>query len=256
MVGKASHFNGDYVGGDKVYGDKVGRDKIIIGGEVITVRAGQHERRSIFPHKRKRLEYRVLIEQGATVDGFVLGKKVDIESDVHIGGSVCSWGDISVGKECVVQGDVISKRQVFLDAGCSVRNVAAEIVHFRGAPTIKGNIISLTKPPAEVLRINLFPQTEVQGIVQWPKGAIVGQRCKLGALFCGGDIRVEDNCEVQCLFTRGDVVLGNNVRIHILSAHDLLVDSANVDYLQCDGSLTVERSLQCRLLCTYDTQYQ
>jgi len=255
MTAAAASSQGNYIAGDHIDGDKVLGDKHVIGGEVISVWAGQHERGSIFPLNKKYLGYPIHIGKKATVNGSVLGKKVDLKSQVRIGGSVCSWGDISIGKECEVRGDVISKRQVFLDAGCFIRNVAAETVRFGGASTIQGSIISLARASIETSPIDLFPKTKVQSAVQWAKGAIVRQGCKLGALFCEGDVRVEDNCEIQCLFTQGDVVLGKNVHVHILHAHDLLVDSANVDYLQCDGSLTVEHSLHCHLLCTHGPQY-
>ena len=65
MVSEANEFNGDYVEGDKIYGDKVLRDKVIIGGDVISVRSGQHERRSIFPDTKKRVEYSVLIKRSS-----------------------------------------------------------------------------------------------------------------------------------------------------------------------------------------------
>ncbi len=224
--------------------------------EVIFVAADYHERRSVFASEKKRLGYTILVQRNARVDGSVLGKKIELESGVIIGGSVCSWGDVSIDQGCRIRGDVVSKGRVILGKDCSVQNVAAQTIHFEGAfTTVRGNVISLAPAYRVVEPIRLPRNTKVGGFVQWPRGAVLENRCELGTLLCDGDVRVKDNCSIGCIFTQGDVFLGRNVRVQALQARNLVIEQAQVDYINCTGSLEVNQELRGHLLHTGGDQY-
>lgn len=151
---------------------------------------------SIIPKNSNELERRVRIGQSAQVDGVIYGKTIELKGGLEIptkalgiysldstiigdksmiGGPIISNGEISIGKQVMVLGDVIGMTKIDIDDNVE----------------ISGNVISNGD-------ISIGDNVGINGFI----------------ISLNGAIAVGDSVETFDIISMKDIEFGNNVEIH------------------------------------------
>jgi cytoskeletal protein CcmA (bactofilin family) len=233
-----------------------------------------------FPNNRNSylLNKQYVVNRNTKQDGFILARKVTVESDCIIKGSVTGIEGVTIYDNCTITGDIISKGQVTIHANCYMSSVIADTIKILGSCRVENNLCCeiLDCGDGSSSSVGSLKNIYIDGIIFSGspihtsggslraaismKGVSLSEISEVGYVYSGGDLSVARGCYIGMAFVEGNVdiadyshgimlcqtsnmgiKIGKNCKFHmIISDGDIQLDTGS----QCDSIISYTGNIE------------
>jgi len=194
---------------------------------------------SIRPESKADLDRVVNLPDASVLKGDIFASSVSLGAGCEISGSVCGDTQVYVGDKCRIAGGVFSNGRVEFGASTAFSILAPQVVLLAPA-VLSGSIVSGSVNPGGIIPAN----TVIAGIVSCEGDIHVGPNCRIGKIFAGKDVILDQGVECTLIRAKGPVTCGTSCKLgqveatSVTTTGDCSVESisANGEVLLGEGS--------------------